>query len=173
MKLSASRKTITAFFILLFLGIQTPASADGFYFGGGAYVSEAKVLTLDETDETLAFIIGYNLIDSNFFLFSFELGAYDLGEYSSDDVEVDADAISLAAVGSLPLGPFIELYGKIGAAEVSVEVNDEDFDGTEAFYGVGISFDILDTIDIYLEYLEFDTEVDLNSVGVGIKFDLF
>jgi opacity protein-like surface antigen len=159
-------------FALLLFGFQSNAAADGFYFGGGAYVSEAQVEALDDNDSTIGGFIGYHLIDSNFFLLSAELGFYDLGEYSEDGVEADADAITLAAHAGIPLGPFIELYGKIGVAEVSLEVNDDDFDGSESFYGAGISFDILDTIDIYLEYLEFDTEADSSLIGVGIKLDL-
>ena len=145
---------------------------DGLYFGGGAYLSKAKTQTLDETDETLGFQLGYNLIDSNFLMFSIELGAYDLGEYSESGVDVDADAISIAAVGILPLGPFIELYGKVGTAEVDIEINDNKFDDTEAFRGAGVSFDIFDTVDVYLEYLEFDTEVNSRLIGVGIRLDL-
>ena len=154
-------------------GLQSTASADGFYLGAGAYLAEASVKSLDDDDETLGFLIGYNLIDSNLFMLSAELGSYDLGDYSSDGIEVDADAISLSAIGTIPLGPFIELYGKIGTADVSVSVNDEDFDGNETFYGAGVSLDILDTIDIYIEYLEFDTEVDSQLIGAGIKLDLF
>jgi hypothetical protein len=73
----------------------------------------------------------------------------------------------------IPLGPFLELYGKIGAADVSVTVNNDDFDGSEAFYGVGMAFDFFDTVDIYLEYLQFDTEVNSEMIGAGIKLDLF
>ena len=165
---------ITALTFAVFLGgFQSSAAADGFYFGAGAYQSEARVEALDDTDETLGFLVGYHLIDSNVFLLSAELGAYGLGEYSSDGVDVDADAISLAANAGIPLGPFIELYGKIGVAEVSLDVNGDDFDGSETFYGAGIAFDILDTIDIYVEYLEYDTAVNSSLVGVGIKLDLF
>lgn len=154
------------------LGFQSNAAADGFYFGAGVYLGEAKVRTLDDSDSTIGGFIGYHLVDSNIFLLSAELGAYDLGEYSDDGVEVDADAITLSVNAGIPLGPFIELYGKVGIAEVSVEVNDEDFDGSESFYGAGIGFDFLDTVDIYLEYLEYDTEVDSSQIGVGIKLDL-
>ena len=160
-------------FVVSLVGFQSIATADGFYFGAGAYQSEAKAEGLDDTDETLGFLIGYHLIDSNVFLLSAELGAYDLGEYSSDGIDVDADAITLSANAGIPLGPFIELYGKVGIAEVSVDVNGDDFDSSETFYGAGIAFDILDTIDIYVEYLEFDTEIDSNLIGVGIKLDLF
>ncbi|MCP4878696.1 MAG: porin family protein [Gammaproteobacteria bacterium] len=172
MKVLCNINSVALAFAVLLFGFQSNASADGFYFGGGAYQSEAKVETLDDSDSTIGGFIGYHLIDSNIFLLSAELGTYDLGEYSEDGVEVDSSAITLTANAGIPLGPFIELYGKIGVADVSVEVNDDNFDGSETFYGAGISFDILDTIDIYLEYLEFDTEVDSSLIGVGIKLDL-
>ena len=173
MKHSKNFSFVVLIFTALLVGFQSNAAAEGFYFGAAAYQSEATIDTLDDTDETLSFLVGYHLIASNIFLLSAELGAYDLGEYSRDGVDVDADAITLSANAGIPLGPFIELYGKIGVAEVSVDVNGEDFDGSETFYGAGIAFDILDTIDIYVEYLEFDTEVDSNLIGVGIKLDLF
>ena len=160
-------------FAAFLLGFQSNAAAEGFYFGAAAYQSEAKVDALDDTDETLSFLVGYHLVASNVFLLSAELGTYDLGEYSSDGVDVDADAIALSVNAGIPLGPFIELYGKVGVAEVSVDVDGDDFDSSETFYGAGIAFDILDTIDIYVEYLEFDNEVDSSLIGVGIKLDLF
>ena len=157
---------------VLLIGFQSPTKADGLYFGGGVYLSEAEEQALDETDETFAFQLGYNFIDSSLIMLSVEFGVYDLGEYSEGGFEVDADAIGLAAVGNLPLGPFVELYAKAGVAEVDVEINSNKFDDTEPFYGAGVSFDILDTIDFYLEYIEFDTRVDSKMVGVGIRFDL-
>ena len=57
--------------------------------------------------------------------------------------------------------------------KVSVAENDDDFDGNEVFYGAGVSFDFFDTIDIYIEYLEFDTEVDSSLISAGIKLGLF
>ena len=57
--------------------------------------------------------------------------------------------------------------------KVSVAENDDDFDGSEAFCGAGVSFDFFDTIDIYIEYLEFDTEVDSSLIGAGIMLNLF
>lgn len=160
-------------FTFFLIGFQTNAAADGFYFGAGTYQSEAKVDSLDDSDETLGFLVGYHLIDSSVFMLSAELGSYDLGEYSNDGIDVDADAITLSANAGLPLGPFIELYGKIGIAEVSLDVNGDSSDGSESFYGAGVAFDILDTIDIYVEYLEFDTRVDSSLIGIGIKLDLF
>ena len=77
-------------------------------------------------------------------MLSAELAFYDLGEYSDENVDIDSDATALSAVAAIPLGPFIEIFGKAGVADVSVSVNDENFDGTENFYGAGIAFDFLD-----------------------------
>ena len=173
MKKSSRLAQLFVLTILLSCGGISTAQADGLYFGGGVYASYAETDDLRETDETTGFQVGYLLLDSNVFMFALELGAYDLGEYSENNVEVEADAISLSAVGTLPLGPFIELYGKIGVAEVEVDINDRSHDGTEAMYGAGLAFDFFDTVDIYLEYLEFDTEVDSSMVGAGLRFDLF
>ncbi len=168
--ITKSTSSLALLTVLLF-GFQTNAVAEGFYFGGGIYQSEAEYEALDETDTTPAAFLGYNFIDSNIFMFSAELGYYDLGDYSDGDLNVDADAFTLAAVGTLPVGPFIELFAKVGAAQISGDANGKDIDGSETFYGAGIGFDFFDTIDIYVEYLEFDTEIDSRMIGAGIKFD--
>ena len=146
------------------------APADGFYFGAGTYEAEVSIDDFDEDDEVQAFFIGYALIDS-FVILSAELGKYDLGEYSGGGTEIETDAISVAAVASLALGPFIEIYAKAGIASVDVDVDGENFDDEESFRGVGIGLDVLDTIDLYAEYLDFDTEVDSKMIGIGLRFD--
>ena len=53
----------------------------------------------------------------------------------------------------------------------SHELKDQNIkNNEEAYYGVGASLDILDTIDIYVEYIVFDTSVNSEIAGVGIKF---
>ena len=71
--------------------LAAAAQADGLYFGGGVYASYAETDDLRETDETTGFQVGYLLLDSNVFMFALELGAYDLGEYSENNVEVEAE----------------------------------------------------------------------------------
>ena len=151
------------------------ANADGLYIGAGAYKSEMNVDQFDDDDYVPAGFVGYQFLDTNVLMLSAELGYYDLGQYSGKQYEVDASAVTLAGVAYLPLGPFFELYAKAGAASVSVDVDTfgskDDYDGEEIFGGVGFAFDILDTIDIYVEYLRFDTEVDSGIVGVGVRLD--
>lgn len=153
------------------------ANADGFYIGAGAYKADMDFDQFDDDDTVPAAFIGYQFIDTSIFMFSAELGYYDLGDFESKNktVEIEAEALTLAAVAYLPIGPFFEVYAKAGVAQVSLDVKTPigtvDDDGTEGFGGVGMSFDILDTIDIYAEYLMFDTEVDSEMLGVGVRLD--
>ena len=116
-------------------------------------------------------------IDSNIFMLSAELGYYDLGGFSGPGYDVDSDAFTLAAVGYIPIGPFFEVYAKFGVASVSVDTsignNSKDSSSEDAFGGLGFAFDILDTIDIYAEYLRFDNRIDSELYGIGVRFDFF
>ena len=146
---------------------QAPARAD-LYIGAGAYQGEAQVLELDDNDTTTGFTLGYVLVDSVIIL-SGEVGYYDLGSYSSSGVEVEANALTLAGMASLAIGPFFEVYGKLGIASAEVDVNGNSEDGDESFAGIGFSIDLFDTLDIFVEYLEFDTTVNSELVGAGIR----
>ncbi|MCF6345815.1 MAG: porin family protein [Thiomicrorhabdus sp.] len=151
------------------------ASAGGFYIGGGVYKANIDADLFSDEDIVPAGFLGYEILDLGVVMLSAELGYYDLGDYKKNGNTVDASAISLAGVVYLPIGPFIELYAKAGIASVSGETNSngtkDDFDGTEAFGGAGFAIDIFDTIDIYAEYLTFDTEVNSELVGVGVRLD--
>jgi hypothetical protein len=153
----------------------TQASADGFYIGAGIYSPDADYSTISDSDTTPAFFVGYQFIDTSIFMFSAELGYYDLGSLSNEGAKIDSDALSLSAVAYLPIGPFFEVYAKAGVAQTNIdysfEGNSTDLGGTEGFGGIGASLDIFDTVDLYVEYLVFDTEVKTESVGVGIRFD--
>ncbi|MEE4144998.1 MAG: porin family protein, partial [Halieaceae bacterium] len=134
--------------------------AAGLYIGGGAYQADSDV-----GDDTVpGGFLGYTFLDTNFLMLSAEVGYYDLGDTSNRNEKVEASAITAGGVASLPLGPFFELYAKAGiaSAEVKRETSDNKNDKTseEAYYGLGASVDILDTIDIYVEYLVFDTSVN-------------
>ena len=175
--------SITALSAVAAFGMQQVVHADGWYIGTGVYESETDYesagLKIDDTDTVPAFFVGYTFIDSNFFMLAAELGYYDLGEYEetfdSTKVEMSASAATAAGVLSIPIGPFFEIYGKAGLAAVEVEVErSDDFktddDGSESFAAVGFAFDILDTVDIYAEYMTVDTEIDSELLGIGVRF---
>ena len=161
---------ISAIFILA-LAMQSTARADGFYVGAGTYEADADVAGFDGDDNTTAVTIGYTLIDSSVFMLSAEISQYDLGDFSGAGIEIETEALAIAAVAYLPLGPFIELYAKAGVASVEVDINGREFDDDENFRGLGIGLDVLDTIDLFAEYLTFDSEADSDLFGIGLRFD--
>ena len=77
-------------------------------------------------------------------------------------VLVDSVIILSGEVGYYDLGS----YSSMG---VEVEVNGNSEDGDESFAGIGFSIDLFDTLDIFVEYLEFDTTVNSELVGAGIR----
>ncbi len=155
--------------LALGLACAAPAQAAGLYIGGGAYWADSDV-----GDDTVpGGFLGYTFLDTNFVMLSAEIGYYDLGNSSNRTEKVEASAITAGGVVSLPLGPFFELYAKAGVASADVKLetsqNKNDKSSEEAYYGVGASLDILDTIDIYVEYLVFDTSINSEIAGVGVK----
>jgi len=156
---------------LLGLAWQAPARADGLYIGGAAHAATGSYQNSDDTDTTTSLTLGYIFIDSNFLILSAELSRYDLGSFSDGGNVYEADATALGAMAALPLGPFIELYGKLGVASVDGEINGNKFDGDESYQGVGLAFDFFDTVDLFVEYLKFDNEIDSELLGVGLRLD--
>ena len=169
--MDSKRFTCCCAIAVLALTFQSAARADGFYIGAAAHLASAEYEDADDTDTTTSVTLGYTFIDSNLLILSAELSRHDLGSFSDNGIDIESDAVSLAAVAALPLGPFIELYGKLGVASVEVDINGEDFDGDENFHGVGLGLDFFDTVDLFVEYLEFDNEVDSRLLGLGLRLD--
>lgn len=148
---------------------SNPARAEGLYLGAGVYYSDSDV-----GDDTVpAGFIGYTFVDTNFLMLAVEGGYYDLGDSSDRFEKLKADAWTAGGMASLPLGPFFELYAKGGVAFLNTELkqegrNDKNSD-EEAYYGAGVAIDILDTIDLYAEYIWFDTDYNSEVAGVGIR----
>ena len=161
------------FMATLTLGLHSNAQADGLYIGGGVYSAQIDSAAIDESDTVPAFFIGYYLIDRNLIMLSVEAGYYDLGEASSGGLHAEASALTLAGVATLPITSLFELYAKLGVAQVDITTSGTDFnsddDSTESFGGVGFGIDFFDTIDIYAEYLAFDTELNSEIFGVGVR----
>ncbi len=181
MRTSTWKSHCIAALCTLLAGFAVPAAADGFYIGAGAYLTDIEILTESTDDVTPAGFMGYQFLDSNVLMLAAEFGYYDLGSISGTvgdlDFSIDAEAFSLAGVAYIPLGPFFEIYGKAGLAQMSFDSSFEGAsladDGTEVFVGAGAAIDLFDTIDIYTEYLYFDNAIDSQMFGVGIRLDLF
>ncbi len=126
-------------------------SLHGFYIGGA--IGDATVeleddqtgATFDADDTGYKIIVGYRIID----WVAVEVNYSDYGNPVDTlfgvDLEASYDAISVSALGMLPLGKF-DLFGRLGVSRVdatirAVRFNVSDSDeSTEPMFGFGAQF---------------------------------
>ncbi len=157
---------------------QAQDEVSGFYVGGGVGQFNAGIDDVDDVDDTVEgwddddtaykFFAGYRL---NRFL-AFELDYINLGEPSGAvvpgfNVDASVDGFAPYVVGTIPLGPYFEVYGRLGYyfydANVGVE---NEIDGRAEFdeesedlvYGAGIGANIGEKLNIRFEYEKFDLQ---------------
>jgi OOP family OmpA-OmpF porin len=165
----------------LALSIPTAAIADGtgLMLGAGAYwgsvsenVSDIGDIEIDDNSGAYNLDIGWRF---NKWI-AVDAGYWGLGEYKADDnifgqdAKVDSSAWTVGAIGSIPIW-IIDIYGRLGAAwyENNVKGSDND-DGTNAYYGLGVAFNIGGSLDLYGEWTRFDIDTDLDLFGLGVRW---
>jgi OOP family OmpA-OmpF porin len=150
----------------------------GFYLGGGVGQFNAQIDDVDEVDDTVGgwdeddtaykFFAGYRM---NQFL-SFELDYINLGEPSGSvvpgfNVDAAVDGFAPYVIGTIPLGQWFEVYGRLGyffydaTVGVENEVDDRvefDEESEDLVYGAGIGANIGERLNIRFEYERFDLQ---------------
>jgi OmpA-OmpF porin, OOP family len=176
---------ITAAISALVLAAAIPAAyaqeqeeVSGFYVGGGVGQFNAGIDNVDDVDATVddwedddtayKFFAGYRL---NRFL-AFELDYVNLGEPSGNvvpgfNVDASVDGFAPYVVGTLPLGPYFEAYGRLGYYFYDATVgrtdtldNRVEFDeeSQDLVWGAGIGANIGEKLNLRFEYERFDLE---------------
>lgn len=174
---------IAAAFSALAVAAASPAAlaqdeTAGFYLGGGAGQFNAQIDDIDEVDDTVngwdeddtayKFFAGYRM---NQFL-SFELDYINLGEPSGAvvpgrNVDAAVDGFAPYVIGTIPLGQWFEVYGRLGyffydaTVGVENEVDDRiefDEESEDLVYGAGIGANIGERLNIRFEYERFDLQ---------------
>jgi OOP family OmpA-OmpF porin len=168
------------------------SNVEGFYLGGGVGDFSSAVDEIDNLDDVDDVGIDFSDSDNATKLFAgwhfnrfFAVQAdfVDFGEASgaiSSSVSGTSDVQGLAPsiVGTLPLGP-IELFGRLGVMFYDVDLNlgggrliDES--GEDVVWSAGLGIDILDRLNLRLEYEEIDIaeldEADALWLNVAWKF---
>ena len=176
---------VTAAIAALALAAAIPAAyaqeqeeVSGFYIGGGAGQFNAGIDNVDDVDATVddwddddtayKLFAGYRM---NRFL-GFELDYINLGEPSGSVVpgfKVDAsvDGFAPYVVGTVPLGRFFEVYGRLGYYfyDATTGVEDElgnrvefDEESEDLVWGAGIGANIGEKLNVRFEYERFDLQ---------------
>jgi OmpA-OmpF porin, OOP family len=93
-----------------------------------------------------------------------------------DKDNVEVTTIEAVAVGIWPLTPNISLLGKLGFAQVDVEVSGPgagaSSDDIELTYGIGVQWDFTRNLGVRVGWQRYDadSEVDYLNVGVVWRF---
>ena len=100
---------------------------------------------------------------------------WDIGEFKSDElgngqkVAYDTSMWTVGGIVSVPLW-VLDVYGRMGAAMWDVDSRYIENDGTDIYYGVGAALNIFGSLDLYAEYVRFDADEAIDSVGLGLRF---
>ena len=150
----------------------------GLYLGGGFGQFNAQIDDVDEVDDTIE---GWDESDDTYKLFagyrvnpflSFELDYINLGEPSGAvvpgfNVDSAVDGFAPYVIGTIPLGKWFEVYGRLGyyfydaTVGVENELGDRvefDEESEDLVYGAGIGANIGERLNIRFEYEKFDLE---------------
>ena len=134
--------------------------------------------------------VGYNANEN----VSIEASITNLGEFDADDdliaileffsgvaiddVSVEVDGIEFALIGRAPLSDTVAIFGRAGLfmwdAKVEVETvafgsDSETEDGSDPFFGAGLSFDVSPQAALRVEYTQYEADdVDIDFIGAGL-----
>ena len=150
----------------LSLPLVSQAAQPGLYLGVG--LGSADDVVLDETSAASKVFAGINL---NQFL-GMEVSYVNLGDYVNGNITQDGVAYEL--VGYLPLSPYVDIFGKVGAFNWNVSSGSLSSRGTDSDYGFGISAEVSPRVRLRGEYQKFQDvdggDVNLASVSVSYHF---
>lgn len=194
---SISSRTFIGIAVLL-IGASAAHAQDWYALAGAGQtkadiqnsaISPSFVGTIDNTDTGWKVGVGYQLHPN----VAVELNYVDLGEAKAQGNvgaqsltgTVEAKAVGLTVVGSLPLNPSLSLIGRLGMARWDNDtkatvgassISDSD-SGTDPTYGVGVQFSFSKTLGLRAEWERFTdideegpSDVDLLSASLVFRF---
>lgn len=166
---------------VLILAFGTGAHA-GFYVGASYLNTDSEfqqaVDSFDLDDSGYKFFGGFTIIR----FLGVEASYRDMGNHEGTSgmtmADIDLEAYDIEAVGRLPLGRLLTVFGKVGYANISSEGSftstlgstNFDEDDWETLYGVGVDIHFGSHFGVRAEWEEYDVNDDLNSVSVGAFF---
>jgi len=137
---------------------QQPATT-GFYIG-----AEVGNTDLDGADDDIGFkLLGGYQFHRNI---AAELGYGML--YDKGGAEVTA--IELVAVGMFPIANQLSIIGKLGFANVDVEVAGASDDKTELTWGLGVQYDFSRNLGVRALFQRYETDNSADFIAVGVTW---
>jgi OmpA-OmpF porin, OOP family len=178
------RKSLMSGFVIIagLVVMPTHAADDaGFYIGAGIGEANNKSGEFDGSDTAFQIFGGYSFNEH----FALELTYVDAGTQDDriGEVEVtnESSGVIVSALGAVPIGPIVSLYGKVGYAFYDADATfrlgnlqerESDSDEDPA-YGVGVELAILRGLRLRAEYEIVDVsdgDFDIVTVNATYRF---
>jgi predicted porin len=143
-------------------------------FYGGVDVGSTKIDDLD-TKASFGGFLGYGFNP----FFAVEVGYRQLGNYdvyvgNGQSVDLKAKQTHVSLVGTYPLSPQIDVYGRLGYNKLRAEAKYGNFsygeDTDKALYGIGLNYSFTPAIVGRVEVQKPSSDTTTYNVGVAFKF---
>lgn len=147
----------------------------GIYIGAayGLLKVDGDDQDFDEEDNAIRYFLGAQFNQ----VLSLEGGYIDFGNYGNSVFNTDLDGYTLALKAGLPVTERFTVYAQGGniwwKADINATDDNADVDGSDIFYGVGVSFALTPSLALRLDYTRFDVEFDRDEIGILADIDNF
>lgn len=162
-------KKIAAAAALAFAATSAFAAAPTAFYGG-LDVGSTKIDGLDDNKASVGGFLGYGFTQN----FAVELGYRQLGKFDVMGVDLTAKQTHLSLVGSWPLNPQLDVYGRLGynqlRAEASYAGRTYGEDTSTGLYGIGLNYNFTPTVSGRIEAQKPSSDSTNINVGVVFKF---
>lgn len=148
----------------------------GFYAGAGVGQSFVDEGAYDDEDTAFSAFGGYQFHRN----FALEAGYTDFGKIkpAGTGPDLEAQSVSLTAVGILPFTEKFSGYAKAGFQRWDLDkaipglTGSLDDSGTDPVYGAGLQYRFNDTVALRAEYTRSELEdIDLDNAQLQVRFD--
>jgi long-subunit fatty acid transport protein len=141
-----------------------PASTlSGFYAGGS--LSSNKITDVG-TKIGFGGYVGYN-VNPNL---AVEFGAASMGTQKYAGLDVDTSNYNVSVVGTLPVSPEFNVFGRVGYGTLTVGVAGVSASVNSALFGAGARYNINQNLAIRAEFTRLASDTNAFSVGAQFAF---
>ncbi len=162
-------KKIAAAAALAFIATSAFAAQPTAFYGG-VDVGSTKIDDFDDSKASFGGFLGYGFNQN----VAVELGYRQLGKFDYLGVDVKAKQTHLSVIGSWPLNPQLDLYGRLGYNQLRAEASYGNYtygeDTSGGLYGIGLNYSFTPAIAGRIEVQKPSSDSTNISVGVAFKF---
>jgi OOP family OmpA-OmpF porin len=139
-------------------------------FYGGVDVGSTKIDGVDDNKASFGGFLGYGFNQN----VAVELGYRQLGKWDVMGADLKAKQAHLSVIGSWPLNPQLDIYGRLGYNKLRAEASYGGYsygeDTSGGLYGIGLNYSFTPAIAGRIEVQKPSSDSTNVSVGVAFKF---